>query len=103
MQCVDANADEPRYLARVGYTHVRHLAVDQLEAVDEDEQRRQTAAAHRRWREQVQRDWGAARSTILDGVERFKSSGRLNRKLAGDVRVLERQVSRIDRDVGLGQ
>ena len=95
--------DEPRFLARVGYTHVRHLAVDKLECIDENEQQRQTIEAHRRVREQVHHDWAAARSAILDGLSRFKSSGRLDRKLVSDVRALERVVERIDRDVGFGR
>jgi len=54
-----------------------------------------------RLREQ-RRAWGTARAAIVSAVEGFKASGRLDRRLASDVRVLERQVGRIDRDVGLG-
>jgi hypothetical protein len=31
-----------------------------------------------------------------------KAGGRLDRRLVSDVRVIERQIGRIDRDVGLG-
>ena len=64
-----------------------------------DEQRRQTADAHARW----QRELGEARVAILDSVQRFKATGRLDRKLVGDVRVLGRGVARIDANVGLRQ
>lgn len=96
--------DDPRYLARIGgYTanHVR--AIDPIECITEAEQQQQTAQAHRRWTEEQRRAWGTARAAIVAAVEGFKASGRLDRRLASDVHVLERGVQRIDRDVGLGK
>jgi hypothetical protein len=40
-----------------------------------------------------------ARSSILDGVEQFKSSGHLDRRLSNDLRLVERGVRALDRDV----
>jgi hypothetical protein len=94
--------DVPRYLARVyGYTLNSARAADRLECIDEGEQERQTQAAHAKFRRELQREWGAARGSILAAVQGFKASGHLDRRLSSDVRVLERQLVRIDRDVGL--
>lgn len=94
--------DEPRFLGRA-VDYASFPTVDPAECVDEAEQRRQTDDAHVRWRRELQREWGAARLSILDAVEGFKSSGRLDRRLVSDVHLLERGVRRIDHDVGLGQ
>ena len=81
-------------------THNVAAAIDKLECVDEAEQRRQTADARRRWREELARDWGSARAEILAATSTFKTR-RLDRRLVSDVRALERQVAWVDRDVGL--
>jgi hypothetical protein len=94
--------DRPRFLGRAGtdYTRAWHRSIDpSAECVDVETQQRLTSEAHRRWRRELQREWGEARSSILDGVERFKSTGRLDRKLANDLRLVERGVAALDRDV----
>ena len=45
----------------------------------------------------------AGPKAIVIGVEHFKANGRLDRRLRSDVHVLERQVAKLDRDVGLAQ
>jgi uncharacterized protein involved in type VI secretion and phage assembly len=90
--------DEPRYLGRsIGYA--RFPTVDPVEAVSAHEQEQQTRAARERWRRETQRAWGEARTSILDGVSRFKASGRLDRQLVSDLHLVERGVAAIDRDV----
>jgi hypothetical protein len=97
-----ANADEPRFLAKgLGYVRSGAIAMDKVEAVSEGEQRRQTDAAHRRWRLQQAREWGQARREILSGVERFKHNGHPDPRLLHDLRGIERGVERVDRRVGL--
>jgi hypothetical protein len=44
---------------------------------------------------------GSARSSILDAVGNFKASGRFDHRVVSDLRVIERQVVRLDHDVGL--
>lgn len=72
---------------------------DPVECVDKREQQPQAREARERWRAETQRAWGAARSSILDGVASFKANGRLDRKLASDLRLVERGVRALDRDV----
>ena len=93
--------DQPRYLARtVGYVDSSAIAMDKLECIDEEEQRRVTDDAHRRWRLQQQREWGKARHTILLGVERFKASGFSDRRTMSDLRAVQRVTARIDARLG---
>jgi hypothetical protein len=100
---VTHDGDTPRYLQKAyGYTTSVNRAIDTLEAVDADTQQRLTAEAHRRWRRELQRDWGTARVSILTALEGF-ASNRLDTKLVGDLRVIRRQVARVDHDLGLGQ
>jgi hypothetical protein len=101
----DSVDEQGRFLHRSvarGYTHVPQLgARGEPEALSGDEQAALTRAAHERWRGELQRQWGEARSTILGATEQFRSAGRLDHKLAGDVRLVERAVLRVDRDVGI--
>jgi hypothetical protein len=86
-----------RYLAPVGgYTRSVSHAIDHVECVDEDEQRRQTAEAHRRWRRELQRDRGTCRVSILAAPEGF-ATNRLDSRLVGDLREIRRQVARRSR------
>jgi hypothetical protein len=90
--------DEPRFLGvKLGYA--AYPTVDSVECISESEQSRQTLDAHRRRRTELLRTWIEARSSILDGVERFKTIGRLDRKLRLDLRLVERGVRALDRDV----
>jgi hypothetical protein len=92
------DADQPRYLGRsVGYS--RFPTIDIVEAVSADAQRRQTRAARERWRRETRRAWGTARESIVDGIQTFRATGRLDRQLASDLHVLERGVAKLDRDV----
>jgi len=61
--------------------------------------RRQTHEAHRPTFAAALHVCVEARSSILDGVEQFKSSSRLDRKLRSDLRLVERAVAALDRDV----
>ena len=89
--------DQPRYLARtVGYVDSSAIAMDKLECIDEEEQRRVTDDAHRRWRLQQQREWGKAKREILAGVERFRSNGHPDRRTMSDLRAVQRVTARID-------
>jgi hypothetical protein len=79
----------------LGYTPNRHVAIDGLEAVDEQEQRRQTHAAHR---EQLRRRmiaWATTRGAILSATEQYLASGAADRRTASDLRVVVRVVGRI--------
>jgi uncharacterized protein involved in type VI secretion and phage assembly len=96
------DADGPRFLAKaVGYTASSEIAMDKLECVDEAQQQRQTADAHRRWKREQQREWGKARLAILAGVERFKVNGHPDSQMLSDLRVVQRVTARIDQRIGL--
>jgi hypothetical protein len=100
--CRVGSADEPRYLARgLGYVDSSARAMDKLECVDELEQSRQTLAAHRRWESEQRRAWGTARRRISIAVETFKRDGHPDPRLLSDVHVIQRQVERVDRRLGL--
>src|SRR5689334_3535188 len=89
----DANAqrgDRPRFLGRrLGYGETVVLAADELEAVDEGEQRRQTDEAHLRWKREQQRHWGQARGQISKAVNDFDASYG-DRRLSSPLRQVER-------------
>jgi hypothetical protein len=72
------------------------------EAVSEEEQLLLTRRAHRAWELEAQREWGKARTQILDGVERFRRNGRADRQTISNLRSIERQVERVDQRLGLG-
>jgi hypothetical protein len=95
------DADRPRFLARqLGYVNASEIAMDKLECIGEDEQRRQTEDAHRRWRLQQQREWGKARREILAGVEHFRNNGSPDRRTISDLRAVQRVTARIDARLG---
>lgn len=89
-------ADQPRFLApQLGYTPNRHVAIDDLEAVDEQEQKRQTHAAHVEQLRRRMLAWAPTRGAILTATEQFLASGAADRRTASDLRVVVRVVGRI--------
>jgi hypothetical protein len=92
-------SDTPRYLGRTG-GYAPRPTIDALEAVDEDEQRRQTAQAHLRWKKDLARDWGRCRTEVLNAVQAFTSSPRVNGKMRHHVRQITRTIDRIDSEIG---
>jgi hypothetical protein len=99
------DVDQPRFLHRnaaAGYTNSSALAArGEPEAVDEREQRRQTALAHRRERQHQQDVWRQARGLILDGIQTFTSSAAVDGRLAAEMRPIRRQVDRVSRELGV--
>jgi hypothetical protein len=64
--------DEPRFLAPAsGYTRRATVAVDKLEAVSADEQRRLTQLARRNSDLQLRRHWDETHATITNALDRF--------------------------------
>jgi hypothetical protein len=100
---VSRKGDPVRLLHKsVGYTSNPLDALPrEPEAVDELEQARQTLAAHRRWETEQRRAWGTARRRISAAVETFKRDGHPDPRLLSDVHVIQRQVERVDRRLGL--
>jgi hypothetical protein len=96
------DVDQPRFLAKgLGYVDSAARAMDRVECVDEDEQARQTAAAHRAWEREQRRAWGQARREILAGVERFKANGHPDKPLLRDLHLIEYGTRKLDRRLGL--
>jgi hypothetical protein len=93
------DGDRPRLIARrseLGYVERAALALPhEPEAVDAATQAGLTLAAHRRQVRERADAWQTGRRLILDGV-RVVRAARPPRAIVGDLRVLERQVSRID-------
>ena len=72
---VEREIDRPRFLApQLGYTPNRHVAIDDLEAVDQQEQRRQTHAANREQLRRRMLAWASTRGAILTAAEQFQVS-----------------------------
>jgi hypothetical protein len=91
--------DEPRLLHRqLGYTTRPALALHgEPEAVDEAEQRRQTALAQRRDRARLDAAWQRARPTVLDALDLFRrEAGPLPKPVQTHLRHLTREVDRVD-------
>jgi hypothetical protein len=101
----DPTRETPRLLARrseLGYVPDARRAVrGEPEAVDALEQQRQTLDARRRWESEQRRAWGTARRRISTAVETFKADAHPDGQLLSDVRVIERQVGRVDKRLGL--
>ena len=96
--CDDAGVgvDEPRYLARIGYTHSVQAAIDKLEAVDESTQRELTARAHRRSQQQRLEHWRELRQQLLGAATTLRSP--LGPDGGADAqRAIARVVDRVDR------
>jgi hypothetical protein len=97
--------DRPRLLhrrAELAYTDKSALALPhEPEAISEDEQRRQSDDARRRWKREQAREWGVARTEILAGVEHFRSNGHPDRRTLSDLHVMQRLTAKIDQRLGL--
>jgi hypothetical protein len=98
--------DEPRLLRRgplAGYTSTPILALlGEPEAVDLDTQEGLTREARRRDQARQAEAWRVGRGLILDGI-RIVRTGRPSKRVASHLRVLQRQVERVDaelRDLG---
>ena len=66
--------DEPRFLAPAsGYTRRATVAVDKLEAVSADEQRRLTQLAHRNSELQLRQRWDETHEAITAALDRFSA------------------------------
>jgi hypothetical protein len=96
----DGATDRPRYLGRVGgYVAYSGIAADQLEAVDENEQRRQTAIARRREQQRLTSAWARAKPQILDGldlVRRDAGGAKIPKRVLEGLRAVAREVDRVD-------
>ena len=91
--------DQPRYLARtVGYVDSSAIAMDRLEAIDEEEQVRQTAAARRQREQQQRQQWQQARHHLIDGVRIVRASP-MPKKIISTMRVVERAIARVDTEL----
>jgi hypothetical protein len=97
------DADRPRLLHKViGYTSNPFQALPcEPEAVSEEEQLRITRRVRRREEEQLRDAWRKAHDGIDGAIEGFRSSGRLPPPVVSDLRVIQRQVGRLDRRLGL--
>jgi hypothetical protein len=92
---VSAAGDEPRFLARgLGYVSSSAIAMDKLEAIDSEEQRRQTLASRRCEEQRERAAWVAARGQIVSAADDF---GRVaSPRFTGHLRALRRATQRID-------
>jgi hypothetical protein len=94
------NVDEPRFLAKgLGYVRSGEIAMDKVEAVSEDEQRRQTRARRLAWQREMKRAWGTCHATITGALQDFEAQRPADRAIAEAVRSLERSVVRVDRRI----
>jgi hypothetical protein len=91
-------SDAPRLLARrseYGYVDRPGLALTrEPEAIDAEEQERQTIDARRRDRERRLDAWRPARSLIFAGLVAFQPAA--DSRSASDLRAIERTLRRID-------
>jgi multidrug resistance efflux pump len=88
-------ADQPRFLAPVaGYTANPAAAIDKLEAVDADEQARQTALAQRRAELDRRQEWMRSRDRIRAELDRLREV--FGSFVSSDLRVIRHQLDRID-------
>jgi hypothetical protein len=97
-----AGDESARFLGRAsGYVSDPHRGLHaEPQAVTEAEQHALTERAQRNWQREQQRQWGKARASINGALNSFKSSS-YAKPLISDLRVIERQVARIDKQVGL--
>jgi hypothetical protein len=100
---VDLGDEQPRFLGRtLGYVVDPGRGLPgEPEALTRREQQEQTARAHRAWQEQAAREWGKARSQILDATEGFRRARVGDRQVVGSLRAIQRSVARIDERIGL--
>jgi hypothetical protein len=98
------SSHELRLLARhsqYGYTdRIDRAMREEPEAVSADEQQRLTLEAQRRDRTQRVVAWKAAHLTINAALRDFRASCRVDKRVAGTLRFVERQLTQLDRDVG---
>jgi hypothetical protein len=88
-------ADRPRFLAPVaGYTTNEAAAIDKLEAVDAEEQARQTALAHRRAELERRQEWMHSRDRIRAELDRLREV--FGPFIRSDLRVIRHHLDRID-------
>jgi plasmid stabilization system protein ParE len=86
----------------IGYTSNSHEALPrEPEAVDEQTQAHFSHVARRRQEEQLREAWRRAHDGITGSLADFKRNGHPDRRLLSDVRVIERQVGRVDKRLGL--
>jgi hypothetical protein len=92
----------PDPLAELGYvSDPRHALNGEPEAVSEEEQLRISRASRRLGEERRREAWRRAHEGIDRALSDFKRDGRPSRQLLSDLRVIERQASRVDRRLGL--
>jgi hypothetical protein len=93
-------AEPPRLLhRRLGYTASTQQAMrGEPEAVDEAEQRRQTAIAHRREHARLDAAWRRARPMMLDALDLFRREAgpTVPPAVQTHLRHLTREVDRVD-------
>jgi hypothetical protein len=101
---VTGRADRPRLLAarsEVGYVDHPSLALpSQPEAVPLDYQHYLTDRASRRADERRREAWRESRELLQRGLD-LPRGRPLGKELAGDLRVVQRQLERIDRRIGV--
>jgi hypothetical protein len=89
----------PRWIGRThGYVSYSGIAADELEAVSEADQRRQTSIARRREQQRLTSAWARAKPQILDGLDlvRRDARGAIPRRVEEGLRHLARDVDRLD-------
>jgi hypothetical protein len=90
--------DASRFLGRAaGYVRSSAIAIDKLEVIRPEEQAEQTRRARVEWTKAQQRRWGEAAKAIASAVEGFAAGGRVDRRLAGDLRQIRRGAERVTR------
>ena len=96
-------ADAPRLLHRrsqFGYTdRVDRALFDEPEAVSDDEQFEITERSRRHERDTLASEWGKCSSRVLGAVDHFTSVTHPPSSLRSSLRVIVRQVERIERDL----
>ena len=94
-------ADTPRFLAPVaGYTPNEAAAIDKLEAVDAEEQARQTALTQRRAELERRQEWLRSRDRVRAGLDRLREV--FGSFVCSDLRVIRHRLNRIDARVRAG-
>lgn len=92
--------DPPRLLAKhseLGYVTRHHQAMThEPPAVPADYQEQLTAAAQRVQQDQLLGEWVKCRDRISGAVQHFTTVTKPGQQVRSDLRVLERQIARVD-------
>jgi hypothetical protein len=92
--------DRPRFLGKhLGYVATSAIAIDNLECVDEAEQRRQTQLANRRDRLRLRRDWQETHRKIDPALNEFAAVARTVPKIHRELGHVHRAIRRLDREL----